>query len=424
MRGTTRLFLTAAVLGLGLASQAMAQQVDGNFYDRDRNVGVRDRPRPDYDALGVRAGGFLVVPKLTVGESYEDNIYALETDERSDMITTVSPEIQAFSTWSRNALRFNARLQYENYADNSDESNLTYSFGGSGQLDVDRNTALTGSGSFQHLVESRTVFGTPQSVRSPVEYDQGQLTFTGSHTFNRIRVQGTFDYQNFDFKNNVLFDGTPYPQDFRDENVFREEVRTDYAISPALSAYLDVQLNQQDFTSQSLSLYQRNSTGWQVQAGVDFDITRLARGNFQIGNVSQSYDDPRIGEVSGLGLSGRVQYFVTQLTTLTFTADRSVQNTGLIDTPSFVNTNLAVQADHELLRNLILTGKFSYGLADYEGLDRSDDRYTMSVSGVYLFNRWLGLNFEVSRLSQGSSGAQRGPRYDTDRVMASFVLQR
>jgi len=45
----------------GLASaQSLTYDQTQSQFARDRNIGVLDRPRPDYDALGVCAGAFLV----------------------------------------------------------------------------------------------------------------------------------------------------------------------------------------------------------------------------------------------------------------------------------------------------------------------------------------------------------------------------
>lgn len=424
MLNKTKAAGVAAGLLAAWGSHACAQAVQNSFFERDRNVSVRDRPRPEYDALGVHLGGWTVLPKVTASDGYEDNIYAQESQRQGDNVATISPEFQALSNSSLYAARLYGRLQYENYADQSNNSNTTYAFGGSGEYDLTRNTALTGAASFQHAIESRTTAGTPQAVRTPIRYDQSTVDFGASHVFNRFRVQGTFDFTHYDYKNNRLFDGTFFPQDYRDENLVTEKIRGDYALSPATALYVEVSLNQQAYDQRLVSTYNRDSHGVNVQAGVDFDVSRLVRGNFQIGSLSQTFDDPRIGSVSGLGLSGRVQYFPTQLVTLTLTADRSVANTGLVESPTFVISNVGLVADYELRRNIILSGRVGYLDASYQGLARNDNQFSTGLTGTYLVNRMVGLSLQFSRIDQTSSGRQRGPRYDDDRISFSIVLQR
>jgi hypothetical protein len=42
-----------------------AQDLASNF-KRDKNTSVRQRPRPDYEAIGVKTGGFTLYPRVTV----------------------------------------------------------------------------------------------------------------------------------------------------------------------------------------------------------------------------------------------------------------------------------------------------------------------------------------------------------------------
>ena len=54
----------------------------------DPNVPVTARPRPDFDALGIRAGGFLIFPSVTVDGQYNDNVFATDENEEEDFNVT------------------------------------------------------------------------------------------------------------------------------------------------------------------------------------------------------------------------------------------------------------------------------------------------------------------------------------------------
>jgi hypothetical protein len=81
------------------------------------------------------------------------------------------------------------------------------------------------------------------------------------------------------------------------------------------------------------------------------------------------------------------------------------------------------QVDHELLRNVILSGLARYRLDDYHGVDRHDRISEVGISGEYLLNRNIGLHLGYSYLKQDSSGAARGLTFDINRVMLSTTLQ-
>jgi hypothetical protein len=88
----------AAALLMMIAAGAPAAHAQGqSAFQRDRNVTVRDRPRPNYDALGLRAGSFLIFPKIEASEAHEDNVFAEETNEKSDWVTSVAPSVRVES---------------------------------------------------------------------------------------------------------------------------------------------------------------------------------------------------------------------------------------------------------------------------------------------------------------------------------------
>lgn len=53
-------------------------------FDRGRNTAVFERARPEYDALGIRAGGFLVLPSLETTAGVTNNVFLNSTNTSSD----------------------------------------------------------------------------------------------------------------------------------------------------------------------------------------------------------------------------------------------------------------------------------------------------------------------------------------------------
>ena len=64
----TRRMPRSLVLAVGAAASLLAYGAHGQ--ESDPNVPVTARPRPDFDPLGVRAGGFLIYPSVTVDGTY------------------------------------------------------------------------------------------------------------------------------------------------------------------------------------------------------------------------------------------------------------------------------------------------------------------------------------------------------------------
>ena len=433
-RGRRALVLACApcvLTALMAASPAAAQSVLNNNYGQavfgeQRNIGVRDRPRPDYDALGIRSGAFLLFPKVTVEGAYDDNIYAVDTNKVGSGIVSGAAEVNAISNWSRHKLGAVAKIGRSEYTDQTSESNTTYGVGANGQLDVQRDFNFTGLARYDHQIESRTASGTPLSAQKPIEYNATQFDFGASKVFNRLRIKPAFSYRNIDFDDYETNSGVKVSQAFRHEKDYNTALQVDYAVSPDTSVFVQASGDWQRFDAPltAANPIDRNSGGYQLNVGADFDLTQLARGHIQAGYLKHDYDDSRLPGISSIGLNGSIEYYPTQLLTVTFTGSRAVGATGLTTTAGYLATDGGVQADYELLRNLILTGKAAFGHDSYQGIDRTDKRFIGSVGATYLVNRSIGLNLLYTRQDQSSNGVAKGPEFGINRFSVALTLQR
>ena len=114
------------------------------------------RIRPDYRPLGIHVGGFLVFPKLEIGEKYDDNIRATQHNRLDDFGTTIAPSIAAESTWSRHALGLQAFGVFQQFAEHSSENASEGGVNLTGRLDMTEQDFLSGFLSYSHQVQPRS----------------------------------------------------------------------------------------------------------------------------------------------------------------------------------------------------------------------------------------------------------------------------
>jgi hypothetical protein len=410
-------------LAWSISHAALAQGI-ADSTSGQRNVGVRERSRPDYEALGGRFGAFLVFPKVNLSVTYDDNIFATPTLEQSDTIFGVHPTVQLVSQWSRHALNFSAGLDHTAYSDHGSENSTAYNIGADGRFDIDRLTQVSGGARYSHVIEARSSTGAALNIRKPVEYDRVDLNLGGSHQFNRVRLNLDSTLSDASFNDAVSILGAPISQKFRDAQDTMVALRVDYTISPDTFVFVRGAYNKHDFDLEPPQVStSRDSDGYEFTVGADFDLSNLLRGRLEAGYLSQDFASSQNGSFTGFQLRGRVQYFPTQLTTVVFDAERSVQNSSLTTTPGFLSSRAGVQVDHELFRNVILTGRGDYEHATYSGIDRTDDRYAVSVGGTYLLNRNIGVSLTYYYLDQSSKGFDRGVDFRDNRFMATTTLQ-
>lgn len=436
--GLSRLAAAGGVAALGILTahgMANAQVVDqsttfnpnnteADSFNRGENTSVRDRPRPDYQAMGLHVGGFMIYPKLTAGLAYDDNIYALNTGAVGDEIFTVAPEVDIQSTWSRNALNAYVRDSQSLFAKYTTEDTNQYGAGASGKYEFG-DSVFTAGVDYGRYALPRSASNTGNEFsKHPIQYDYTALNGLLTHTFNRLRLSERIDYQVYDYFNGETAGGA---QVF--ERNFNHEVATytskaEYAVSPDTALFVAGAYNDRTYDLAPPQVaYNSNSSGYDIGGGANFDITHLMRGEVQLGYMSQNYVSPLFRPIQGLSAKGQVEWFPTQLTTVTLTGLRAVGDSQIIGSAGFINSTGGIRVDHELLRNLILTATANVTQDKYSGIDRTDNIWGAGASANWLLNRHIGLDFAYTYADQRSTGAAAGPSFKDNRLMVTAVSQ-
>jgi hypothetical protein len=413
---------------LMLAGGAMAQTISvpqpiSDDFIRNGDVSVMERPRPEYDAQGLILGNFIAYPTLQVGAEENDNIYASQANRRSDTILTVSPKVDLKSSWSAGGLDLFLLSNSREYSRYSSETSTDYQAGGQGGLDLG-GTRVTASGDYGQLTEARTSPDTPLQAVRPIVYNQGDASIGAIHEFNRIRLSGQAAWESLDYRNGVDPTGAVVFQQDRNHDVETLTGRAEYALDPDAALLMSVVYNNHNYQLVPPATdVNRNSHGATVEFGANFDLTRLIRGEVRIGYLQQDFDDPKFRQVSGLSAYGKVEWFALQSTTVTFSGSRSVQDAAISESPAYLANVVGVQADYELRRDVILSGRGGYETDQYLASDRNDRILNGALSATYLMNRRVGFTLACIFLDQHSTGAAAGPIFTVNRYMLSTKLQ-
>jgi hypothetical protein len=105
-----------------------------------------------------------------------------------------------------------------------------------------------------------------------------------------------------------------------------------------------------------------------------------------------------------------VQWFPTELTTLTFSGSAGINDPGIVQSTSAQYNRFSIRADHELFRNLLLYGQFGFSDSDYEAsaafptFSRSDESREVRAGVVYKLNKHAHLDLGYRLNSRETSG--------------------
>lgn len=403
----TKLVMSAAlvVAGAGAAFAADNPSVDGDAKLKmtDMRGNVRDRARPGYDAVGIHVGGFTVYPQASVTGKYDDNIYASDNNTKSDFITELASSIAVNSNWSRHALNFNAGVAKSFYNSHSGENRLDWNVGMDGRLDVTRDTQINGALSYQKLHEDRGDPNSPGASSEPVPYKLFNASAGIDQRFNRMTAGLSASLDDYNYDNVVSTTGVPINQDFRDRKEYTENLKLGYDVSPDTNVYVQGSLNQRKYNQHPpVVALNRDSKGYAAVVGSDFRLSNLAQGGIYIGYQKQRYDDPTLPDISGLSYGANVDWYVTPLTTVTFNADSTINET-VTAASGYLSQSVGARIDHELLRNLLLNAKVGYQNDDYTGLNRTDDIVSAGLGAQYLLNRNFSVDVGYDYTNRNSS---------------------
>lgn len=398
MAPLARIGLLALVGGSLAAPLALAQQPAP---EPQRNVTVEERRRPQFDPLGIRAGGFLIFPSLRVGGEYDSNVFARENNEDDDFGLLVRPQINVNSQWSRHALNLTAFGDFALY-DEFDENNYEdFGISSNGRLDITRNDTLLGELSLRRLHEDRS---DPETVQAGdiVTYYEGLARLGYRREFNLVFfvVGGSVtreDYEEEDLN-----------EDRRDLIELNGDLRIGYKVSPRFNLFVqgDYTVVRYDKTPDNAG-FDRDSKGYGFSVGSEIDITGILFGEVQVGYLRREYDDDDLDNVSGPGGRARLTWNVTGLTSLIFEAGGGIVETTQGGASANLQSEVAAEVQHELLRNLLLNGRLSYTRDDFEGIDRTDNTYRARAGVRYLLNRNLSIDggYEFSTRDSDVNGA-------------------
>lgn len=353
---------------------------------------VRQRERPEYDAVGRDVGAFHLDASVGLDAGTTDNVFASETNAQSDTILAASPELRLESNWSRHQLVAELGGRLESHSDFSNEDVNTSHGRLAGRVDIGSRSNVTAAAGFAHEKEPRNDPDSPVGG-DPVEYDFSTFELGASHTFNRIRLSARAAQETYEY------DGL---QNFRDLDETSLTGRVDYEISDRLGLLASYTADDRQYDNTPAL----NADGGTVLVGATFNLTDLLVGEVSAGQFDREYDNG--ASLDGLAVDGHLEWYVTGLTTLSFDASRRAEDASAVaGAQPYTESEYGARVDHELRRNIILTAAVQAGTREYDGIDRDDEYTSAEIGGDYLMNRNVAVRARYNFTDVQSDGVSR-----------------
>jgi len=377
VRITPGVFLVALAMICSISTTAVAQQ------RIERGQTVFQRPRPDYDPIGVKVGGFTLHPFVEISETYNDNVFATNNDESDDFYTTVRVGGSLDSNWSRHSLGVAAYGSIDRYWDLTSEDSEEWGVSMTSRADLSNSDTLRASTRFDRVIVGR---GDPENTgnQDPEELNRTSAQLGYQHRFNRIAIGILGTVRRSDY-----VAGQDRDQD-RTEG--RIATRVGYVPSPNVSFFVEPFFSTRQYDRrEDFGGLERDADEIGAFIGSRYDITGIITGETSIGYYTVSYDDNRVDDANGLAIRSLTNWNITPLTTIIGRVSREDEATTSVNSPSKTSTRVGVAVEHELLRNVELRGSANYENEDFEDINRTDEYYSLEFGANYLLNR----NFRI-----------------------------
>ena len=372
--------------------------------------------------VGIRTGALIWRPAVELTGGYDTNP-ARVTNGNGSPLFTVAPELLLRSDWTRHELRADLRGSYTSYTSKSSLDRPFVDAKVAGRIDVSRQSRID--------LESRFLLSTDNPGSPDLQADLAKLPiFTtlgasagGAHRFNRLEIAAKGNVDRTSYRESTLTDGSTVSNDDRNYGQYGGLLRGSYEITPGIKPFAEIGADARvhDLAVDS-SGFRRDSRGVTAKGGSTFELTPLLTGEAALGYLTRSYDDPRLPELGGLLVDASLVWSASALTDVKFTARTSIDETRLPGVSGTFRRDVGLQVNHAFRHWLIGTVKLGYGLDNYRGSERTDERYLASAALIYKFTRTAQIKGEVRQ--EWLRSTESGNDYSASIFLLGLRLQR
>jgi hypothetical protein len=417
----------AATLGIVATALPAQAQLLGQYYP----VGipghstwfsdaVPDRPRTEYDPLGVRAGGFVVRPSVSESFGADSNISASPHPVASALIDTQGT-VGVASDWSRDAIEAGASFDNRSYVQHPSASYTNWSAGLGGRIDIGRDHVDLATTHLTATTEATAIgtlgAGTPVTVALDSAHAGYQVSF------GRFTVEPAFDVGIYRFVHGPADAGS---EATNNRNDLAGSLSAGYELAPGSNLVAVASATNAAFIVRTPGVPTPDYNDISLVGGIDTRAGSLFRYRATIGYEVRTYASSQLANTAAPLAEFDAIWTPTRRTTVTGQISRSLQNAiSTVGAASYTYTDLRLVVDHEYLRNVLLQALGEFQNADYSGHEggaHGGTQHVVSggVGATWLLDRKLSL---IARVTYAQSTDATDKTLNQSATLAELTLQ-
>lgn len=417
---TTGTVRTATVDSLDLEAER------GPLSDNPRTDAIEGRDfEPEenpYAPLGLRLGSFNVTSRLDTGLTWTSNANSAP-DGGEAVLSESTLRLGGVSDWSRHAARFDAYGTFRKTIDGEPVSELQ---GGiDAALDLDLAHEYRGRAGLSYSVR-------PESASSPVVI-VGAASRPTRHGLTgtlgldkdigklRLGVTGTVD--RVAYSDAKLSGGGTLSQEERNSTLVSGALRIGYAVSPALTPFVETEYGRRVYDLKVDSAgYQRSGDRVALRGGVELDLGEKLTGEISAGWLRESFDDPRLDAISGLTVNASLDWSPFRGTIVALDATTTVEGSTTAGDSGSILYDGSMRITREIRANLTADLLLGAAWRDYAGSSDHETTLRAETSATWWLNRYAGVTGRLRHETFNSTLPGRDSR--TNSVYLGMSFQR
>lgn len=397
-----------------LITDTVASQEMRRDWMEARNRGARSVDEADRGFAapdGIRMGSFIIYPSVTETIAYDSNIYGLAQDPIADWRFITTPTLNIQSQLPRHAFDMTIFGRFMNFAENTDQDYANFGGSARGALHIDHAHTLAASTVIRREHEERTAITASQSAAEPVPIDQYRASIGLTRDVGRLYGTLSASAEKLDYHSVPAIGGGTLNQDYRDQDLYAVQLRTGYRISPGFDFVTQVRGVKQFNEPEAPGQENRNSSGYEISAGLAFETDPLLRWRLLGGYGVRNYERADLANVASSLIEAQVTWLATNRLTLSANASRRIADELGADDNGRIETSATVSADYEIRHDLYATTNVGYADVDFIGTSREDQIFEAGASLQYYYTKNMLFTLGYTYENRNSNDAS----YDLDR---------
>jgi hypothetical protein len=373
-----------------------------------------------YEALGIRAGSFILYPSIETAVGYTTNAQGV-AGGRDSAFVTVTPEMRAVSDWARHEATISMRGTYEDYFEDPDADDPTADIEATLKLEHNEEWTTDLAAAYHYRRQDLSDPNTPGGLDEGPPVHEFVTSADMRGRFGRSVVEwGTH------VTRTVYEDGTsggvPLDQSDRDETEIGGRLRYGFAVTDVTTPFIEARLAREQYDQTvDNNGFERSAWIYGLRGGIAYQAWPVLTAELAVGYARAEPDDDALSSLETLTFDGWLTWMPTELTTVRFNAYTDFSPTSDPASSGSVAHDASVDLDYEWRENVTLGALAGVNYERFIGTDVKETTVRAGVDATWKLNRnlWLIGGY----LHEWFDSSEPDADYNSDEVRLTLRLQ-